>query len=745
MGEKAHEQKNPIAVEWDAWLNDTQKKAVWLGMAGMYGMGLVLVGSPAQFRNPSTYLWLALLVFALAGLALLASRWAYLLAGWVLILGGLAAILLAVTWGGQASALVLLTVVIALASLAISLIAGLALAAGCTLLLLLAPGSLAQLPLAWRVSVILGAWGVCALIWLLLDSLLTTVRWAWSSYEESRRALEQARDQRVKLCEAIEDLSEANLQLMRLNRLAQGLRQAAEEERRAKEQFVANVSHELRTPLNMIIGFCEMIINSPQTYGDRIPSTLLADLEVVLRNSRHLSDLIDDVLDLSQIETGRMALTKERVSIGELINAAAIAVRPLLISKGLYLETEVAEDLPAVFCDRTRIREVILNLLSNAGRFTEKGGVRVRAWQEGDDVMVSVSDTGPGIAERDLTRLFRPFEQLDGSIRRRYGGTGLGLSISKGFVELHGGKMWAESEVGRGTTFYFRLPIDPPVPLEAKATRWLNPYQPYEERPHPSRAKLPPLRPRLIVLERGNGLQRLLSRYLDKVEIIAVRDFEEAVLELNRTPAQALLINAMTLADALGQAAKLGALPYDIPVLFCAVPGMEQAADALGASEYLVKPVTREALLTALKHVNGKAKKVLVVDDEPDALQLFSRMLAEAGQGYRVLRAESAQQALQILRHERPDVVLLDLVMPEMDGFEFLAAKEKDPILKGIPVILISARDPLGQPIVSSGLAVTCRSGLSVQQLLSSIEVLIGTLARMPLTADRARPATVPG
>jgi signal transduction histidine kinase/CheY-like chemotaxis protein len=745
MGDKGSEPGKAGVPDLHTWLEDTQQKAVWLGIAGLYGAGLILAGSPGQFQDPSQHLWLALFMFVLAGFALLMIRWGYLPAASVLVVGSLAAILLAVIWGGLAPAVVLLAISVGLAALALSFLGGLFLAAGCTLLLLLVPGPLVQLPLALRMATIAAMWGVCALLWLLFDSLLTAVRWAWSSYEESRQALEQARDQQVKLYEAMEDLAAANLQLTRLNRLAQGLRQAAEEERRAKEQFVANVSHELRTPLNMIIGFCELITSSPQTYNGRIPPALLADLEVVLRNSRHLSELIDDVLDLSQIEAGRMALTKERVSLAEIISAAAIAVRPLFLSKGLYLEIEVPADLPPIFCDRTRIREVVLNLLSNAGRFTEQGGVRVRAWREGDDVVVSVSDTGPGIAEGDLARLFRPFEQLDGSLRRRYGGTGLGLSISKGFVELHDGQMWAESEVGRGTTFYFRLPMDPPAPLEAGATRWLNPYQPYEERTRPSRAEPPVVRPRLIVLERGDTLRRLLSRYLDKVDIVAVEGLEEVVLELNQTPAQALLINAVTLADALGQVGSLKALPYDIPMLLCAVPGIDQTADALGASSYLVKPVTREALLAALRRVDGKVNKVLVVDDEPDALQLFGRMLTEAGQGYRVLRAGSARQALQILRHERPDVILLDLLMPEMDGFQFLAAKEEDPALKEIPVILISARDPLGQPIVSSGLAVTCRSGLSVQQLLSSIEALIATLARMPLAADPARPATAPG
>src|SRR6185503_18004148 len=198
--------------------------------------------------------------------------------------------------------------------------------------------------------------------------------------------------------QALADLAQANLQMTRLNILAQGLRQAAEEARRAKEEFVANVSHELRTPLNMIIGFSETILQSPGAYGKKIPPALLADLMVIYRNAEHLSELINDVLDLSQVDAEKMALTKEQAQLGEIVEEATTAIRPLYTSKGLYLDVDIPENLPSIFCDRTRIREVLLNLLSNAGRFTERGGVHLRGWLKGNDVVVSVTDSGPGIA-----------------------------------------------------------------------------------------------------------------------------------------------------------------------------------------------------------------------------------------------------------------------------------------------------------------------------------------------------------
>jgi signal transduction histidine kinase/CheY-like chemotaxis protein len=557
--------------------------------------------------------------------------------------------------------------------------------------------------------------------------------------------LEQARDNQVRLYETLDDVASANLQMNRLNSLAQALRQAAEDERAAKEQFVANVSHELRTPLNMIIGFCEMITGAPETYGERVPPTLLADLNVVLRNSQHLSSLIDDVLDLSQIEAGQMALTKERVSLAEIVQSATVAVRPLFESKQLYLETEVPGDLPLVSCDRTRVREVVLNLLSNAGRFTERGGVHVRACLEGDHVVVSVTDTGPGIAEEHRERLFLPFQQLDGSVRRRYGGTGLGLSISRSFVELHDGKMWVESEVGSGTTFYFSLPIDPVLPLESSVLRWFNPYEPYEERTRPSRLEHAQVRPRLVVVESGDSMQRLLRRYLDRTEVATAPDLERALEEISQAPAQALLVNDIHVGEALHRINSSQALPYGTPAIVCAIPGTEQAAGTLGVFDYLVKPISRETLLACLDRVEGGVKTVLLVDDEPDALHLFGRILNEANRDYRVLRAPNGRQALDILRHERPDVMLLDLVMPEMDGFELLATKGQDPELSEIPVILISARDPLGQPIVSNGMAVTCRRGMSAREILACIDALSRILSRATSPLDRALTTAPPG
>jgi signal transduction histidine kinase/CheY-like chemotaxis protein len=570
--------------------------------------------------------------------------------------------------------------------------------------------------------------------WAAARAMLTVTQWSIFSFEQARRNIEEARDQRVELKQIQEDLIQSNRELARLSDRLKAMHQVAEEARRAKEEFVANVSHELRTPLNMIIGFSEMITQSPQVYSDSLPSALLADIAAIRRNSEHLANLVDDVLDLSQIEAGRMALSRERASLQEIIDAAALAVRSLFDSKGLYLETEVPADLPAVLCDSTRIRQVVLNLLSNAGRFTECGGVKVKVWGEKDSLVVSVNDTGSGIALEDREKIFEPFQQLDGSIHRHPGGSGLGLSISKRFVEMHGGQMWLESEVGVGTTITFSLPLNPShatVRASDGARRWFNPYHQPEARTRRSRAPVPRPVPRFIVLERGETLQRLFSRYAGDIEIVSIRNVEQAIAELNHSPAQALIVNE-PLSSSRGMPARVAQvanLPYGTPTVTCWVPGEDDAAQQLGVVRYLVKPVTREALLSTLEELGQEVESVLLVDDKPEVLQLFARMLSSSQRSFRVLRATSGWQALSMLRERQPDVMLLDLMMPGMDGFQVLREKNQDPSTREIPVIVISAKDPTGEPIVSDTLTVTRSGGLSVRDLLACTQAISEVLS----------------
>jgi CheY-like chemotaxis protein len=256
-------------------------------------------------------------------------------------------------------------------------------------------------------------------------------------------------------------------------------------------------------------------------------------------------------------------------------------------------------------------------------------------------------------------------------------------------------------------------------------------------------APVPVIRFRIVILETGDTLKRLFTRYLDNIEIVSVTNLDEAFKELSTVPTQALLINDISIGDTLKRIQTSVKLPYGTPAIICSVPGLSEAASALGVIHYLVKPISRESLLTALEGLPLRGKTILIVDDEPDARRLFWRILSTSNRGYRVLTASDGQQAMDILRAQHPDVILLDLVMPEMDGFQLLAAKNDDPTLRDIPIIIISARDPASQPIVSNALAATRGGGLSIPQLLASIEALTRILVPSHQPGDPVFP-TIP-
>ena len=237
-------------------------------------------------------------------------------------------------------------------------------------------------------------------------------------------------------------------------------------------------------------------------------------------------------------------------------------------------------------------------------------------------------------------------------------------------------------------------------------------------------------------------MQRLLTRHLEGIDLVPVRTMEAAVEALAATPSQALLINELDVGQVLQRLHDQPLLPYGVPVIICSVPGVEQAVNELGVSGYLVKPISRESLLSALDQLAPPVETVLIIDDEREALMLFRRMLSSSAKAYRVLRAHNGRQAIQVLRQQLPDVILLDLMMPEMDGFEFLRLRKGAP-WQDIPVILISARDPLGHPIVSNSLAVTAANGLSVNQILTTVKMLTTMLSPgMPRTLGEPTPSS---
>ncbi len=711
-----------------AEIEELKSGALWLSVAPVTPIAFAIYVFAARLPDPATATLPGVILLLLTpAVWWLVHKSHYRVAAAALVCGLFCANLLLIHWRVPEGAVMFLALPTGLAAVLLGIPFGAAAAVACSLFLLF---GVSQVEAVLRIVAVVNVWATLWVIWLSARPLLLARQWFASNYELSRSALEKSRDYQFQLRQALDDLTEAHHQLTQLNRLAHDLRHQADEARRAKEQFVANVSHELRTPLNMIIGFSEMALNSPETYGRPIPQSLLADLEIVLRNSQHLSSLIDDVLDLSQIEAGQMALMKEGAALSEIVDEAVIAVRPLFNSKGLTLRRDIPLNLPALYCDRVRIRQVLLNLLSNAGRFTERGGVQVCARLEEQAIIVSVADTGPGIVAEEMEEIFKPFQQVDGSVQSHWAGSGLGLSVSKHFVELHKGRMWLESEPGQGATFYFRLPLEEPVSPEVEGMmRFFSPYSTYVERSHIPSLPASANRPRLIVIEDGSALNRLLSRYLDNAELVPATSAEEALEAIQTFPAQALLVNAASVGESLERIENEIALPFGLPVIVCSLPDLGAAADSIGADDYLIKPISRDDLLAALDRLDKEIKTILIVDDEPDVLRLFRRMLASAGRNYRVLRASSAAQARQIMLDTAPDVVLSDLVMPEQDGYQLIAEMKADPALRDIPIVVTSARDPSSQPSVSKSLAVVRGGGIAIPQLLTAVSALVGVLS----------------
>ncbi len=589
--------------------------------------------------------------------------------------------------------------------------------------------------------------------WVGRSEMLTVVTWSMSSFDAARKNLDDARERQMELEQSRADLIQANRELTRLSNRLQILERIAEEARQAKTEFVANVSHELRTPLNMIIGFADVISRSPRVYGGNLPPSLLSDIAAIRRNADHLATLVNDVLDLSQVEAGRLALRRDWVSLEAIIDEALLVVKGLFDSRGLYLRSAIFLDhaqkqLSPVYCDATRIRQVIINLLGNAGRFTEQGGVVLECRETGTEVVISVADTGPGIAEKDQERIFEPFQQADVSTRRRHGGSGLGLTISKQFVEMHNGRMWLKSEEGEGATVYFSLPLgDPPPSLSAetantlrRALTWDDPMG-YRLRTRRSQAPAPTLTERFVMVDPEHTLQKLLERHLPNVEVEMAPDIAGAVDAIHRSPAQALVINAPPFEQPPSTA--LGNLPYGTPTISCWLPGEHEAARSLGVVEYLIKPLSHEKLQAALERLHPKVKTVLLVDDEEDELHLFARILESMPSRYSILQVTTGLRALSMLRQRRPDVMLLDLMMPGMNGFQVLEEKRRDPAIAHIPVIITSSRDPAGDPIASNVITVTQSAGFSQRHLVACIQALGGILAPV-LLEEKGRPMLAP-
>ncbi len=553
-----------------------------------------------------------------------------------------------------------------------------------------------------------------ALAWLVTRTLYTALQWAFTMQQRADQLLEIVRNRQAELSRALKSVELANIIQRRTQRELAEARRQAEEARRMKEQFAANISHELRTPLNLILGFSELMYLSPEIYGDAPwPPTLRRDVYQIYRASRHLLEMIDDVLDLSRFEMVGFTLNKEPTAIEPLLRGVMEIAQDLFRGRPIRLSAEIEPDLPMLEVDRTRIRQVLLNLLNNAQRFTEAGAVRVAARRVGDEVVISVSDTGPGIPADQLARIFDEFYQVDRSLRRAHEGAGLGLAICKRFVEAHDGRIWAESEVGRGSTFSFALPIpDQYLPVSR-----LHVERPVE-------AIWPQGRPRVLVIDPDPAVATLIQRHIEDYDVIQADRMEQATGEVLLHHPRAIIRNVPPETSRAPIET-----PLPTPVIECSLPSRQWVANELAVTACLTKPITAQQLLDEVERLGG-ARRILIVDDDRGLCQLIERMLAASGRGFETRHAFDGMEGLLTMRAWRPDLVLLDLSMPGMDGLEVLEEMRRDPALLGIPVALLTvtsyAEDVLAQR--GSQLVVHSPGGLQLAEVLRCLRALIGVL-----------------
>jgi signal transduction histidine kinase/CheY-like chemotaxis protein/HAMP domain-containing protein len=458
---------------------------------------------------------------------------------------------------------------------------------------------------------------------------------------------------------------------------------------RHKSQFLANMSHELRTPLNAIIGVTEML---REDASDLDRKDEIEPLDRVLGAGRHLLGLINDILDLSKIEAGKMEVHFEEFAVAPLINDVVKTVETLAAKNSNRLVVECPPMIGIMQADQTRVRQALLNLLSNANKFTERGTVTVRAerhQESGRDwVTMAVGDTGIGMTPEQMGKLFQDFSQADASTTRKYGGTGLGLAISRRFCQMMGGDITVESEVGRGSTFTIRLPA-------AAAADAVPVVQ--QSSPAPSVKTEPIETPLILIVDDDATVRDVVGRFLEREGFsVAKADGGKEGLRLARElrPAAVTLDIMMPDLDGWTVLAAIKGDPdlADLPVILMTIVDEKNRGYAFGATEYLVKPVNRQKLVDVLRALCGSAgRPLLMVDDDDFGRRQMRAALEE--QGWTVTEASDGRDALTKLSEARPDVIILDLMMPNMDGFEFLEEMRRKVEWRDIPVVVVTAKD----------------------------------------------------
>ena len=547
----------------------------------------------------------------------------------------------------------------------------------------------------------------------------------------------RVQDRTTKLMKAMEEAEEARVK--------------AEDANRSKSEFLANMSHELRTPLNAIIGYSEMLEEDATDVGEE---GFVPDLQKIQGAGKHLLGLINSVLDLSKIEAGRMELFLEDFSITEMVEDISGTIIPVAHKNNNHLSIFCSDNIGELHADQTKLRQSLFNLLSNACKFTEDGNITLTVEQipsvdsavyAGDWFRFIVSDTGIGMKDDQVEKIFDAFTQADASTTRKYGGTGLGLAITKQFINMMGGDIFVESIYGQGTTFSLVIP-QVVQPTNPKGKPFFAPTLSSEGEAVLAHNMLtqPSSKQTVLVIDDDDDAREILRRSLDEAgyDVVCAASGEQGLALAGELLPDAITLDVMMpQMDGWSVLRQLKEMPVvsEIPVILLSIVDDRPMGHSLGAADYLTKPIDRKRLLSVLEtHLaNQVSPTILVVEDDVNAREIMGRFLQR--QDWTVDLASNGREALQYLDNHLPNLIVLDLMMPEMDGFEFIQMLRQNSDWQNIPVIVVTAKalTASDQQQLEGVARVYQKADLNRQELISELQAMVSTKAiSTPSTTD---------